>query len=341
MITTAEEYLNSLWAINDGNTPSRAVLLPSDEIIYNINLDTRVIETPSVLSVQGDHVAETIYFLVDRMFGDTDLANTTCVIQYINANDKEGFQIVPFYDVSTFSSYVTNEYVLAYVTEDTYHPNKYYIYQGEDNYVLANGPFEKNTNYYLFNDTSLNKRYIKANVTEQNYHPGSFYYFNNSTLTYEISNSEFDINETYYLNIEKRVIKANVEYSNYKRNTYYILNKSNELELATGEFSKNQEYYSVIDKPKILFPWKISADVAAAAGIIKYSIRFFKCNSEKHTIIYDLNTKVAQSRILEGMQVSLEDEDFESELDMSPTKLEEIYNLINENKKDLVWLEVI
>ena len=128
MITTAEEFLNHLWQINDGNTPTRAILLPTDEIIYTIDLESRNIEAPTVLSIEKDHAAETLYFLVDRMFGDTDLSTTTCIVQYINAVGEEGFQIVPFYDIHTFSSHITNDYVEAYVTETTYSPNKFYIY---------------------------------------------------------------------------------------------------------------------------------------------------------------------------------------------------------------------
>lgn len=339
MITTSEEYLNNLWKINDPNTPIRAILLPSDEIIYNIDLNTRTIETPASLSVQGDHIAETIYFLVDRMYGNMDLSNTTCVIQYINADNEEGFQVVPFYDIFTFSSQITNEYIKAGgITEDTYLPNKYYIYQTDGEYVLSSDPFEKNQTYYVYNDTSLNKRYIKANVSKENYKSGLYYYFDNINKTYKVANEEFNEDEVYYLNMEKRVIKANVDYHNYKRNTYYILDSNNDLQLATGEFIKDQEYYCIIDKPKILFPCVINAHMAKKAGLIKYSIRFFKCDSNQN-VIYNLNTKIAESYILEGMQIPIEDEGFENDLVIHPTKLEEIYELIRQSKQELYWME--
>jgi hypothetical protein len=51
-IAVAEEYVQKLWGeLQNKNIPIKAILLPSDEIIYNINLDTRIIETPSFLSV--------------------------------------------------------------------------------------------------------------------------------------------------------------------------------------------------------------------------------------------------------------------------------------------------
>lgn len=54
MIATAEEYLQKLWLLYSENTPNKAILLPNDEIIYEIDLDSRVIKTPSFLSVKKD-----------------------------------------------------------------------------------------------------------------------------------------------------------------------------------------------------------------------------------------------------------------------------------------------
>ena len=104
MITTAEEYYSHLFQIQDHNAPSLALLLPRDEIIYNIDLNTRKIEAPDVLSAQYDHYAETIYFSVDRYFDNMDLTNTVCVVQFINEkNEEEGhLYVVPFYDITYF-----------------------------------------------------------------------------------------------------------------------------------------------------------------------------------------------------------------------------------------------
>ena len=64
MFATAEEYVQQLWQLQNKNMPTKAILLPSDEIIYNIDLNTRTIETPSFLSITQDQDAETIYFFV-------------------------------------------------------------------------------------------------------------------------------------------------------------------------------------------------------------------------------------------------------------------------------------
>lgn len=103
MITTAQEYYDLLYKIQDENFPSLAVLLPSSEKIFQVDLTTRKIEAPDFLSVELDHKAETIYFEVDRYFDATDLATTACVVQYVNAEGEGRLYPVPFYDIETFS----------------------------------------------------------------------------------------------------------------------------------------------------------------------------------------------------------------------------------------------
>lgn len=107
MITTPKDYASLLYLLQDNNRQVTAIQLPSDEKIYNIDLNTRIIEAPQFLSVKQDHNAETIYFKVDRYFDNTDLARSdiNIVIQYEN-NDpdpkKRGFiYSPPFKDITT------------------------------------------------------------------------------------------------------------------------------------------------------------------------------------------------------------------------------------------------
>ena len=46
MITSAQEYFANLYRIQDQNPPTFALLLPSTEKIYDINLNARTIEAP-------------------------------------------------------------------------------------------------------------------------------------------------------------------------------------------------------------------------------------------------------------------------------------------------------
>lgn len=103
MITTPKEYYDLLYRIQDENKPSLAVLLPNDEKIYEIDMNNRKIEAPKYLSVELDHRAETIYFKVGRYYDNIDLANMTCVVQYINAKGEGRVYPVPFYDVETYA----------------------------------------------------------------------------------------------------------------------------------------------------------------------------------------------------------------------------------------------
>ena len=136
MITTPEEYFKNLWGIEiqepllddsgnevlDGegnvvmvtknpynNKPLLSFILPSDEKTFDVDLASRTISVPTFLSVRKDHRAETVYFLVDRIFEYKDLATTSCLIEFINAEGKGGFYPVPFYDISSYPRYFSEE----------------------------------------------------------------------------------------------------------------------------------------------------------------------------------------------------------------------------------------
>ena len=79
--------------------------MPSDERTFDVDLSKREISVPTFLSVSKDHRAETVYFLVDRYYEYKDLAQTSCMIEYINAAGEGGFYPVPFYDISSYPRY--------------------------------------------------------------------------------------------------------------------------------------------------------------------------------------------------------------------------------------------
>ena len=103
MSTTPKEYYDLLYRIQDENKPSLAVLSPRNEKIYEIDMNIRKIEATKYLSVELDHRAETIYFKFGRYYDNIDLANMTCVVQYINAKGEGRVYPVPFYDVETYA----------------------------------------------------------------------------------------------------------------------------------------------------------------------------------------------------------------------------------------------
>lgn len=105
MITTPRDYYNLYHRIQSENAPSLAILLPTDEKIYNVDLNSRVVEAPEYLGVERDHRAEVIYFKVNRFYDFYDLTQAVCVIQYINALGESRAYIVPYYDIDTLSGH--------------------------------------------------------------------------------------------------------------------------------------------------------------------------------------------------------------------------------------------
>lgn len=96
--------LDQLSEIQTKNPPSN-VYLPYADNIYDIDLNSRTIYGPSVLSVQRDHKSEVIYFRADRYIDYMDLTNTVCIIQYIVPGDIQRIPhiyIVPYYDIYKF-----------------------------------------------------------------------------------------------------------------------------------------------------------------------------------------------------------------------------------------------
>lgn len=365
MIATAEEYLQQLWQLYDGNVPTKAIILPRDETIYQIDLNTRIIKAPYLSGITKDQNAETFYFIVDRFHGEIDLVNTACLVYYKNKTSGTGsFYPVPFYDITTFSTYVTNNYIEVFLNDTTYKPYQFYTYDSNNKqYVLSTGNFDKDEIYYEYNDTSKNKKYEKVKVIQQKYQPNKYYYFDTNTLTYILdSREEFNENEVYYALIEARYINAHVEYSNYKPRQYYLLNDNNEFVLDVGPFNKEAEYYALVDQPKILFPWTVKRPATDAAGDLEFAIRFYQIDNygtdenPDMRLVYNLNTKSATTRIQDTLQVEITDEDFEDDANQdrenapdyweflggdSATVLEDIYYRLQvlQRQNDIYWIE--
>ena len=104
MITSAQEYFSRLQDIRNENLHKEVLQIPSDELIYAVDLNSRTIDTPVYLSTETDHTAETIFFIVDRYYETYDLAQSTCIVEYINAKNEPGIYLVPIYDLETYAA---------------------------------------------------------------------------------------------------------------------------------------------------------------------------------------------------------------------------------------------
>lgn len=100
MVTGSEEYQRFLASIAESyNPPSIRMRIPTDEPVYEVNLNTRVVSTPSFLGVEADHEAELIYFEMDRFYDSVDLSTCIGLVQFRNAKNEEYYYVIPYYDV--------------------------------------------------------------------------------------------------------------------------------------------------------------------------------------------------------------------------------------------------
>ena len=100
-------YKNLLYEIQNANVSgptTDTIIVPSNISLYKVNLDTREIDSPEYLSVQHEHYAETVYFLVDRYHDSMDLAQTNCIVQYVTPDGQSYIYVVPFCDTVTYEN---------------------------------------------------------------------------------------------------------------------------------------------------------------------------------------------------------------------------------------------
>lgn len=94
-ITTLDEYFSFIEELNKINR-NKYTRLPLDEEVFTINADTRMITVPpsfaaNGVAVQGDEVAEVVYFKINRFFDVTDLDTKDIYIQWRSpAKDANG-----------------------------------------------------------------------------------------------------------------------------------------------------------------------------------------------------------------------------------------------------------
>lgn len=102
-------YKNLLSTIHNASIYSTSdIVVPSNKQLYEIDLNTREIKGPATLSVQSEHYAETVYFVVDRYYDRMDLAQANCVVQYVTSTGNYVYA-VPFCDITTFAAGYSEE----------------------------------------------------------------------------------------------------------------------------------------------------------------------------------------------------------------------------------------
>lgn len=105
-ITTLEEYYNWLpdLKMDKNGNPTKYTVLPLDEPHFVINANTRAINVPADfkkngIAVQGDDLAEIVYFEIDRYYDAMDLNNCEIYIQWETPKNAEGKVIKSISDI--------------------------------------------------------------------------------------------------------------------------------------------------------------------------------------------------------------------------------------------------
>lgn len=120
VISTLNDYFCNIVELAKVNT--QYVVLPLDEEPFEINANARTINIPASFKkngagVQGDHTAETVYFIIDRYFDNVDLAEEDIfiAIQWEGAKKEDtGFDLAVFKDTVS----IQNKIIFGWVLND-------------------------------------------------------------------------------------------------------------------------------------------------------------------------------------------------------------------------------
>ena len=212
MITSAAEYLAHIQQIRNQNIhPQERLQIPADEKVYTIDLNKRSIETPTFLSVETDHTAETIFFKVERFFENIDLADSTCVIQYVNARGKTYLYVVPIFDTQSEDGKIIFPWVIQGPATIAAGTIKYAVrfFKVKETPIDITGT----TGYefdYIINTTPATSRILKGM----------------GAGVYEIAEQQFEGEVQIYIGSDD-----NIEVANYLE---YLLSRVNNLENSDG-----------------------------------------------------------------------------------------------------------
>lgn len=93
--------------------------LPLDEPYFEINANTRMIDIPEgfsktgAFSVEGDEIAESIYFKINRFYDHMDLATQDIFIQYTNAKGEQSASVPPVVDIESEPGFIIFEWPIS------------------------------------------------------------------------------------------------------------------------------------------------------------------------------------------------------------------------------------
>ena len=101
LFVSEEELLQSIEWDGSGHHPITQQIFQLNEPIYDIDARLKTINVPDFLGVQNDHQAERVFFRINRVVNNIDLASTVCIIQYKIKTGEKFIYVVPYYDILT------------------------------------------------------------------------------------------------------------------------------------------------------------------------------------------------------------------------------------------------
>lgn len=121
-ITSLNEYFRNI--VDLAQIDLQYTVLPLDEETFDIDANTREIKVPASfkngVGVQGDQVAEILYFSIDRYFDATDLNTQNIYIEWRNASGDEGLSKEYHRDLTTQPNKIIFGWPLTAEITDTY-----------------------------------------------------------------------------------------------------------------------------------------------------------------------------------------------------------------------------
>lgn len=101
-------------------------------------------------------------------------------------------------------------------------------------------------------------------------------------------------------------------------------------------------FYDVVTEKAnntMLFPWCVDGAATEYKGDVKFTIRFYRVEelAGEYYLTYNLNTQIATSKVLEGMQVSELSQDF----DLSAEGFDYLLSLIQNINRDGVYWDIL
>ena len=165
----ATNFVGSAAGDSENGTPGKFLLMPLDEPLFEIDANKRTINIPvdfnkNGIGVRGDHMAETLYFKIDRYFDHQDLFNVDEIIinwqfRPANASRNADFPMHTSLAFAPDEEYIPGCVVFGWVIDNEMTPSK-----GTLSFSI--GFVKKEDNRYQY---ALNTMIASVNVNDSLY----------------------------------------------------------------------------------------------------------------------------------------------------------------------------